>query len=152
MTHERRSQLLWFLQGLFLCRVLGQIWVVLLAPRWLPAMAQWYSGLIAYPVLLPVQIIILMFMTLVSYDNTRRGGRFFVTSRDARERLKVISMVYAGIMLARFFLKLILVPEAAVLSGTIPIVFHWVLAGYLFVLSQTPTPVLAKTPINAVSL
>ena len=49
------------LQTLFLGRVLGQILVILTVPAWLPSPEHWYSGLLPYPVLLPAQILLLMF-------------------------------------------------------------------------------------------
>ena len=44
---------------LFLVRVAGQLAVALFAPGFLPPMELWYSGLVPYPVLLPLQVLIL---------------------------------------------------------------------------------------------
>ena len=46
---------LWLCTVLLTGRVAGQIVVVLRAPRWLPPMEQWQSGLLPYPVLLASQ-------------------------------------------------------------------------------------------------
>ena len=53
---------LWLFSVLLLLRVIGQIIVVLRAPRWLPPMEQWQSGLLPYPVLLLGQAIVLTLM------------------------------------------------------------------------------------------
>jgi hypothetical protein len=58
---------LWICIGLFFARVVGQLEVLLLAPDWLPPMDAWYSGLLPYPVLLPVQIALLMLMSIVAF-------------------------------------------------------------------------------------
>ena len=127
--------LLWTLQGLFLVRVLGQVYVGLYAPAWLPPWSEWYSGLLPYPLLLPAQILLLMWMTMISYDNTRRGGPFHVQSERVKRRLRWLAAVYAGIMAARYVLTMVLAPEMRWLHGTIPIAFHFVLAGYITALT-----------------
>ena len=43
---------------LFLARVIGQFLAATTAPRWLPPMARWYSGLMPYRHLLPTPIVI----------------------------------------------------------------------------------------------
>jgi len=131
-----RIQLLWTLQGLFGLRVLGQVYAGLYAPHWLPSMPEWYSGIVPYPVLLPAQIVLLMFMTIVSYDNSRQAGRFCVSRPTTRRRLAALSLVYALVMVARYGLTMYLVPEARWSRGVIPIGFHFVLAAYVFVLSR----------------
>ena len=45
--------LMWACVVLFMFRVLGQVYVALYAPRWLPPMGEWYSGLLPYYLLLP---------------------------------------------------------------------------------------------------
>jgi hypothetical protein len=54
------------LLALFLLRVVGQIVVAAAAPRWLPPMARWYSGLMPYRYLLPTQIVFLIVMTALT--------------------------------------------------------------------------------------
>lgn len=132
--------LLWTLQALFFLRVLGQVYVGLYAPDWLPPWSEWYSGLLPYPLLLPAQILLLAWMTVISYDNTRRAGQFYVESERVRRRLRWIATLYAGVMLARYVVTMALQPEMRWLHGTIPIVFHLVLAGYIAALAL-PTKV-----------
>jgi hypothetical protein len=123
--------LLWTLQGLFLLRVLGQVYVGLYAPAWLPSWPEWYSGLLPYPLLLPAQIVLLMWMTMISYDNTRGAGRFYVESASVQRRLRWIAALYLAIMATRYVLTMALAPEMRWLHGTIPIAFHFVLAAYI---------------------
>jgi hypothetical protein len=130
-----KPALLWTLQGLFLLRVLGQVYVGLYAPAWLPPWPEWYSGLLPYPLLLPAQILLLLWMTMVSYDNTRQAGRFYVESARVRQRLRWIAALYAGVMALRYVLTMAFAPEMRWLHGTIPIAFHFVLAGYIAALT-----------------
>ena len=130
-----RTPMLWILQGLFLLRVFAQLEVALVEPIWLPPMGAWYSGVIPYPILLPVQIGILMWMTVISYDNSRRAGLFFVQSLRTKRMLVVISTVYFAVMLARYLLTMVFHPESRWLGGVIPILFHWVLAAYIRLLA-----------------
>jgi hypothetical protein len=51
-----RALLLGSLALLFLLRVVGQILVAFLGVRFLPPLEDWYSGLLPYPILLPVQL------------------------------------------------------------------------------------------------
>jgi hypothetical protein len=139
--------LLWTLQGLFLLRVLGQVYVGLYTPAWLPSWPEWYSGLLPYPLLLPAQLLLLMWMTVISCDNTRAAGRFYVESARAQRRLRWAAALYAGVMALRYGLTMALAPEMRWLHGTIPIGFHFVLAGYLWVLALPTQP--AGTPGNA---
>lgn len=127
--------LLWTLQGLFLLRVLGQVYVGLYAPEWLPPWPEWYSGLLPYPLLLPAQLLLLMWMTVISCDNTRAAGRFYVESARVRRRLRWVAALYAAVMAVRYVVTMVLAPEMRWLHGTIPIAFHWVLAGYIAALT-----------------
>ena len=118
--------LLWLLQALFFIRVLAQI------SPW----NEWYSGLLPYPVLLPSQIAILMLMTCVSYDNSRKTGVFHVRSDRVKTWLFRISLAYAGIMVLRYIVVMSINPEMRWLHGTIPIFFHMTLAAYIYLLTK----------------
>lgn len=127
--------LLWLLPLLFLCRVLGQIYVGLYSPDFLPEWKQWYSGLLPYPLLLPTQLIILMVMAVASTDATRRSGALFVESQRKRMVIRWLALLYAVAMVVRYVVRMLTLPEARWFGGTIPIWFHLVLAGYLAVLT-----------------
>lgn len=128
----RRAQrayavVLCLLAFLFFLRVLGQALVVFFAVKFLPPMTAWYSGLIPYSVLLPIQALILVVQGKIGVDFWRGSG-FFVTCRPMMGRLlRWFSYVYFASMCLRY-----------ILTGTlfIPVFFHWILAGYLFVLGH----------------
>jgi len=110
----------------------------------LPSSSEWDSGLLPYAVLLCAQIVILCIMLRINLSITRRRG--FFTSPHARlgRFLAVASAVYAAGMLVRYFVSGALHPERRFWPpGSIPIVFHFVLAGYLFTLSY-----LARRPVT----
>ena len=118
---------------LFFLRVAGQALVAFFHISFLPAMQEWYSGLIPYPVLLPIQCAILTFMAKVSFDLVKGSG-FFVTARLNLGRFLIaFSCVYFVGMVFRYGLTMMLHQERRWLGGAIPIFFHFVLAGYLFV-------------------
>ena len=65
----------------FFLRVLGQVLVGFFRVDFLPPMAEWYSGLIPYPVLLPIQLSILMLQAKISSDLYRGRGVFAFAGR-----------------------------------------------------------------------
>ena len=120
----------------FLGRVVGQVLVVAFAPSWLPPNAEWYSGLLPYPLLLPSQIAILALQALVSRDLWRGEGRFAERMPRFGRAMRWFSIVYFTGMFLRYPLTMWLLPERRWFHGTIPIFFHWVLAAYLFLWSR----------------
>ncbi len=130
----RRAISLTILQTLFLGRVLGQILAELAAPPWLPSVEHWHSGLLPYPVLLPVQILILMFMSLVTYDTFRRDGLWYVRKSKTKRILRRVAYLYMAAMALRYVLTMWLLPELRWFGHTIPIAFHFVLASYILIL------------------
>ena len=124
--------LLWTCLGLFLLRVLAQLYVAIYSVAWLPPMKAWYSGLIPYPLLFPLQILVLMAMTVFSCDNTRKVGCFYVTQPKIKSRLKIISLAYFLVMVARYILQTVFHLQ----DGSLPIFFHWILAAYIYLLTQ----------------
>jgi hypothetical protein len=128
----RHGRTLAFLTLLFFCRVSGQALVAFLEVNWLPAMEQWYSGLISYPILLPVQVVMVVFMVKISMD-IRRGEGFFARRRPGWAAFLIgFAAFYAAAMALRYVFTMILRPELRWLGGTIPIFFHFVLAGFIF--------------------
>lgn len=136
---------LWVLSALFLARVVGQMLVHFLHVGFLPPMPEWYSGLMPYPYLLPSQFLILAFMAKVNWDVSRRRGFFMTPHPRLGQALFVFCLLYAGVMVVRYFVSGQLHPERRFWPpGSIPIVFHFVLAGYLYVMSR-----LARKPAEA---
>ncbi|HEX6961245.1 MAG TPA: hypothetical protein VF175_05215 [Lacipirellula sp.] len=133
---DRYSIILAVLAAAFLLRVAGQALVAVGGVKFLPPMEQWYSGLIPYPVLLPVQLVILLTQAKISRD-IARGAGFFAHCRPwGGKLLERFSIIYFAAMVLRYVATMYLYPERRWFSGTIPIFFHWVLAAYLFVLSR----------------
>ena len=128
--------LMWACVVLFMFRVLGQVYVALYGPRWLPPMQEWYSGLLPYYLLLPTQLLVLAFMTIVAYDYTREDGFLFVTSALKGKILIGLAIVYFSSMVTRYVITMVRYPERRWLSGTIPIALHCVLAAFMFMVGS----------------
>jgi hypothetical protein len=138
---KRQAVILGLLACAFLGRVLGQIAVALFGPDWLPPMQDWYSGLLSYSILLPLQVGILALQARISWDLWRGAGFFSRSYPRFGLGLRWFSFGYFAMMLLRYLLTMAVFPERRWLgSGTIPIVFHWVLAAYLFAWSRTHNP------------
>jgi hypothetical protein len=127
---------LWFLLFLFFLRVFGQVLVVFFQPRWLPPMSQWYSGLLPYRYLLPIQTLFLIVMGWMSFDITRGNGFFSIPNPNMGNGVVWFSYVYFGSMVIRYLIRMTKHPDQRWLGGTIPIIFHCVLAVFLFVFGQ----------------
>ena len=114
-------------------RVIGQVVVVLRAPRWLPPMEQWQSGLLPYPVLLLGQVIVLTLMTWICVDFARGAGRL-VEPRwpNAGAVFLWIGRVYFAGMIVRYVIWMWRRPDQRWFGGTIPIIFHSIVAAFLF--------------------
>ncbi|MFL6600472.1 MAG: hypothetical protein ACJ8R9_04010 [Steroidobacteraceae bacterium] len=121
---------LWVCIGLFFARVVGQIEVLLAAPSWLPAMQAWYSGLLPYPLLLPIQIALLMVMCVLAIGAAPR-------MRGAAARpaaiLRTLALVYVAVMVVRLIVIVHRYAGDFYLHGAIPVAFHWVLALFILV-------------------
>ena len=136
----RHGPILALLSLLFFFRVLGQALVAFLGASWLPAMEQWDSGLIPYPILLASQLVILVVMFKISTD-IGRGLGFFAVRRPSLARFLVrFSAMYAGAMVLRYVLTMIFRPEMRWLGSTIPIFFHFVLAAFIFTWGHFHSP------------
>lgn len=130
-----RGALLWLLLGLFVFRVAGQFAVWLGLAPFLPPMESWYSGLLPYGPLLVSQVVIIVLLTKASTD-VWRGSGYFARSHSWLDRpVKVFACLYALAMVVRYAATMSMFPERRWTGGTIPIVFHLVLAAYLWVLA-----------------
>ena len=132
---DARTRVLWLLSALFLGRVVGQALVAFLGVTWLPPMREWYSGLMPYPLLLPAQIAILALMAVMNVGVQRSRGPLGLVNVRAARFVRAFSCLYFGAIVLRYVLTVALAPEQRWFGGTIPIVFHWVLALYLYVWS-----------------
>ena len=122
---SRSAVALCALTVLFGCRVAGQALVAIFGVTWLPPMDAWFSGLLPYPLLLPLQIVILLVQVAINRDVWRGQGFFAHPRPRAGRRIQWLACAYALSMVVRY---------AITHSHAIPVVFHWVLAAYIFTL------------------
>jgi len=111
--------------ALFALRVAGQIGVAACAPGWLPPMDEW--NFVPYRVLLPAQLVILALMIALVAGLAEPGQGW-------AHVLVVSAFVYWAAMGVRYAIRMARMPAQRWLGGAIPIVFHCVLAAFLFVL------------------
>ncbi|HKQ27702.1 MAG TPA: hypothetical protein VJT77_03815 [Burkholderiales bacterium] len=119
--------LLWSLLALFVLRVAGQALVAFYGVTWLPPMERWYSGLMPYRYLLPSQIALVVLMSKICSDFTRRHGFFVRPRRFFAVHWLWFGWIYLAVMLIRLPAQLLFAPSAPL----IPIFFHWVLAAFV---------------------
>lgn len=123
---------LWLYSALFLVRVVGQLVVRSRQPSWLPPMEQW--NLTPYRLLLPTQLLILGVMGWTDASFTAERGPP-VTPRPSLGWVVLgFVAVYATSMVIRYVVRMTRRPGQRWFGGTIPIVFHIVLAAYLTIL------------------
>jgi len=89
------------------------------------------SGLMPYPYLLPSKLVIIVVCTKVCLDFSRGSGWFVTTRRFFGRGVLYFGYIYFAGMIVRYVLQMILRPETRWFGGTIPIVFHLVLAGFV---------------------
>jgi hypothetical protein len=123
---------LWLFTVLFVFRVAGQVLVALKPRTWLPPMTQW--NLIPYRILLPIQIVFIVVMIWIDFEFTRRTGIATAEAPGFGRFLIIFSGLYAASMALRYGVRMYRQPDQRWFGGTIPIVFHFVLASYLYVL------------------
>jgi uncharacterized protein len=126
-----RAAVLWTLLALFALRVAGQMLVVLEVAPWLPPMDEWQSGLLPYPVLLFMQVIIIVVLGMVSVQFSRRRGLSVRPDRRLGGVLWVVGWIYASSMVVRYGATMTMRPEKRWTGDLIPVVFHLVLASFL---------------------
>jgi hypothetical protein len=127
------ATLLWSCVALFAVRVLGQLEVSLIAPAWLPDMDAWYSGLMPYYLLVPVQIAILMVMATVAWNRRVRTGCFARANPRSAGAMRIFAGIYFVVMAVRLAVNIIGNGADFWREGAIPVAFHWVLALFLLV-------------------
>lgn len=123
--------LLWVLLGLFVSRVLGQLLAATVRPRWLPPMARWYSGVMPYRYLLPLQLLIIVLMAAMVRAVGNPASTLGRPAAAIGVTTVAVSYVYAAGMVWRAVRRTMQPPERR--GVVIPIVFHFVLASFLLV-------------------
>jgi uncharacterized protein len=116
--------------ALFAVRVAGQLVVLRAAPSWLPPMDRW--NLVPYRLLLPIQLAFLAVMGGISAGLLADSGFLAEPHRGFGLFAIGVSLVYAGSMVIRYAVRMRRRPEERWFGGAIPIVFHVVLAAFVF--------------------
>jgi hypothetical protein len=145
---QRTARALWALLALFVARVTGQALVAFAGVPWLPAMAEWYSGILPYPILFPLQIALVVLLGRVCVEFGRGEGFFVRPNRAFAAPLWWLGWLYAGSMVVRYAATMIVRPEARWHHGTIPIVFHIVLATFVILVARHHRRALAASPVG----
>lgn len=121
---------------LFCLRVIGQLVVANVPVPFLPPMEQWHSNLLPYPVLVLGQFAIIGLYLKVCMDVLRDGG-FFAKPHPKLERLLTrFGIVYVLFMIGRYVVRMSMFPDERWFGGTIPIVFHFVLASFILLFAD----------------
>lgn len=128
------APILWLLTGLFVLRVAGQVLVALHPRKWLPPMWQW--NLIPYSILLPIQAVFIGVMVWINMAFTTASGIAAMKNSGSGNILLLFSVIYASVMAIRYGARMRRRPDQRWFGGTIPIVFHFVLASYLYTLGS----------------
>jgi hypothetical protein len=123
---------LWLFSVLFVLRVGGQLFARARTPAWLPPSGDW--NLTPYRLLLPVQAAILAGIAWIDVDVCCDIGFWADPKPRLGGALRWSAFVYAGVMAGRYLVRMRRRPDQRWFGGAIPIVFHWVLAAYLYVL------------------
>jgi len=131
---DELAPILWLLTALFAVRVAGQVLVALRSPAWLPPMEDW--NLVPYRMLLPIQLAIFGVMIWIDASFSSSTGPAVDTSEWLGWFLIGFSAVYAAAMAVRYVVRMRQRPQTRWFGGTIPIVFHLVLATYLYALGS----------------
>ena len=114
----------------------------------LPAMDEWFSGVLPYPELLTSQILIILLYGKICLDFFRGHGYFVTPRKSLGNNLLTFGSLYLGVMIIRYAIRMSLYPHERWTGGSIPIFFHWVLASFLLTLgsyhwraaTRLPTP------------
>jgi hypothetical protein len=99
-------------------------------------MEAWYSGLLPYPLLLPSQFLIILLYGKVCLDFTRQQGLFYYPRRKLGQGLLIFGLIYLAVMGIRFIIWLSFYRGPWWMGGSIPIFFHWVLAGFILLVGS----------------
>jgi len=133
---SRFAVVLWVLLFLFCCRVIGQMLVAFWGVSFLPPMEEWYSGLMPYHYLLPSQFLIILLYSKVCMDFSRGRGFFVRPHCGFGPGLLIFGSIYFLSMVVRYILRMSWYPEERWFGGTIPIIFHWVLASFILLVGR----------------
>lgn len=141
--------LMWSCVALFAARVVAQFEALMLAPRWLPGMGAWDSGPLPYYLLLPAQIAILMFMSVVAWNRRIRNGSFARAHPRAAGALRILAGVYFTAMAVRLGVNVMENGAEYWRHGAMPVAFHWMLALFVLVAGRDSESAMRKVRMPA---
>jgi len=127
------APILWILTVLLFGRVIGQVIVFFYAPKFLPPMEKWQSGLLPYPLLVLGQCIVLWLMISISFDFTRTSGFWMEPHPLLGAIVLWWSYFYFAAMVVRYTVRMSRKPDQRWLGGTIPIIFHSLVAVFQWI-------------------
>lgn len=132
-TAPRKTHLaawLWLLLTLFCFRVAAQLIQVYWSVRWLPDFESWHSAVVFYPLLFCAQLMIIAFYGWMAWRVTT--GRLVPSARAGRV-WTTLAIVYVAVMFVRLLIGASDVTTVRWFHSYISIAFHFVLAGFLYV-------------------
>lgn len=124
---------LWLFTALLFLRVIGQLIVVFAKPRWLPPMEQWQSGLVPYPLLVVTQALVLWLMVSISWDFSHATGYWVAPQPLWGPAAYYWSYLYFSAMVVRYVIRMRRHPDQRWFGGTIPIIFHSIVAAFQWI-------------------
>ncbi|CAN5424632.1 hypothetical protein BH10CYA1_BH10CYA1_03000 [soil metagenome] len=136
-----------FLLVLFCLRVSGQLLVALYQVPFLPPMQEWQSGLLPYPVLVTCQFLIIALFAKVCCDFYNQHGFFYEPKTALAAPLINFGKAYFVLNSARFLIWTVVLNHVG-LTGTIPIIFHFVLASFLILVAAHHRTELARIVVG----
>ncbi len=146
--HASYSRILWALLALFCARVLGQLLVATLGVSFLPPMEEWFSGLIPYTRLLASQLVIIVLLGWVATQFSRGRGWVTRPNLGLGRGLAIVGTLYLGVMVIRYVIRMSLYPPERWTGGSIPIFFHWVLAGFVLTVALFHLRTAERSPLG----
>lgn len=121
---------LWFLLALFCFRVAAQLIQTRWPVTWLPDFESWHSAVMPYPLLFSAQLAIIAYCSWMAWrvmtgrlTRSARGAKIYTT----------LAVVYAVVMFVRLLIGVSDAEAARWFHSYISIAFHFVLAGFLYV-------------------
>ena len=126
----RHAGWLWLLLALFCFRVAAQLIQTQAPVRWLPDFESWHSAVLPYPILFSAQLAIIGFYAWIAWRVST--GRLNASAR-AGKVWTTLAVIYALVMFVRLLLGVSDPTAARWFHSYISIAFHFVLAGFLYV-------------------
>jgi hypothetical protein len=119
---------MFFLAILFFARVLAQCVQFFFPLSFLPPFAAWQSGVLPYPMLIAVQVVIIIFMIKIIKRYLRSQ---VVPNAKTGGMLIILGSIYFFLMGFRMIAGLTFAPRGSWFHALLPTFFHLVLAAFI---------------------